>query len=214
MNIRAKLLPSNTATSLTVMAKDLDGNDAGVGTGADEYTTAINTNLFNTSTFTTVTIPLSSFTLATFVPPPTTDPTMPNHKASLGPFGFVNPGDGLRTDFNLYEFGAGVVAGAGLLRMEIDFMEIRLQDVGLDGDFNEDGKVDAADYVVWRKNGTGPLPNDAGAATSADRFNVWTANFGAMSPGGGSGASAVPEPATWLLATVVAAFVGFIRRRR
>jgi hypothetical protein len=126
MNIRAKLLPTNTATSLTIMAKDLDGNDTGPGTGADEYTTIIDTSLFNASTFTTISVPLNSFTLATFVPPPTTVTTDPQHKNSQNPFGFVNPGDGLRTDFNIYEFGAGVVAGAGLLRMEIDYMEIRL----------------------------------------------------------------------------------------
>jgi hypothetical protein len=130
MNIRAKLLPTNTATSLTVTAKDLDGNDTAPGTGADEYTTMIDTSLFNTATFTTVSVPLSSFLLSTFIPPPTTTTTDPQHKNSDGPFGFVNAGDGLRTDFNLYEFGAGVIAGAGLLRMEIDFMEIRLPGAG------------------------------------------------------------------------------------
>ena len=37
------------------------------------------------------------------------------------------------------------------------------------GDYNDDDKVDAADYVVWRKNETAndPLPNDNGAATSS-----------------------------------------------
>ena len=41
--------------------------------------------------------------------------------------------------------------------------------------YNEDGKVDAADYVVWRKNETAnnPLPNDDGLATQDDRFNLW-----------------------------------------
>jgi T5SS/PEP-CTERM-associated repeat protein len=37
----------------------------------------------------------------------------------------------------------------------------------LPGDFNTDGAVDAADYVVWRKNG----------GTQAD-FDLWRANFG------------------------------------
>ncbi len=36
--------------------------------------------------------------------------------------------------------------------------------VGVPGDFNNDGKVDAGDYVTWRKNnGTNnALPNDNG----------------------------------------------------
>jgi hypothetical protein len=70
---------------------------------------------------------------------------------------------------------------------------------GLPGDYNGDGRVDAADYVVWRKNGAGPLPNDNGLTTSVDRFNLWRANFGNMAPGGGGSSSAVPEPATVIL---------------
>jgi hypothetical protein len=69
------------------------------------------------------------------------------------------------------------------------------------GDFNDDGKVDAADYVIWRMNETAnnPLPNDDGLATQAERFDLWRANFGEMEmPGGGSG-GAVPEPAAALL---------------
>jgi T5SS/PEP-CTERM-associated repeat protein len=71
---------------------------------------------------------------------------------------------------------------------------------GLPGDYNDDGKVDAADYVVWRKNeGTmTPLPNDPhGGTIGAQQFNTWRANFGNMA-GSGSFADAdvaVPEPA-------------------
>jgi hypothetical protein len=226
VNIRAKLLSTNTATSMVIMAKDLDGNDCtGAGNpsgcnaanpiGADEYTYNLNLNQFNTSTFTTVSIPFSDFVLSTFVP--SADPVPPNHINSTGPFGFVNKGDELRTDFNLYEFGAGVVAGAGLLRMELEFMELRLADVpppGLLGDFNGDDKVDAADYVVWRKNGANPLLNDGGAATAAARFDLWKANFGEMAmPGGGSGNGAVPEPTAGLLALLATAFISLNRRR-
>ena len=89
---------------------------------------------------------------------------------------------------------------------------------GLVGDFNEDDKVDAADYVIWRKNETAnnPLPNDNGLATQAARFDLWKANFGNMTmPGGGSGSGqgAVPEPTSvaLLLIGLVAAAV---RRRR
>jgi hypothetical protein len=70
---------------------------------------------------------------------------------------------------------------------------------GLHGDFNEDGKVGADDYVVWRKNGSNPLPNDNGVGSSAARFALWKANFGNPMPGGGAGAGAVPEPASLTL---------------
>jgi hypothetical protein len=86
---------------------------------------------------------------------------------------------------------------------------------GLAGDFNEDGKVDAADYVKWRKDGANPLPNDEGAANSAARFALWKANFGEMAmPGGGSGGTgAVPEPGCLVLALMAMAFGAAIRRR-
>jgi hypothetical protein len=62
----------------------------------------------------------------------------------------------------------------------------------LPGDFNGDGKVDAADYVRWRKtNG------------SAAAYNTWRANYGRVS-GFGAGAvqaAAAPEPTTILLLT-------------
>ena len=67
---------------------------------------------------------------------------------------------------------------------------------GLPGDYNQDGAVDAADYIVWRKNdGT------------SEGYNTWRANFGQPS-GSGSGASAnaaVPEPATLVLLMFAAA---------
>jgi hypothetical protein len=64
------------------------------------------------------------------------------------------------------------------------------------GDFDEDGVVDAADYVVWRK-GLGP-------AYTQNDYNVWRANFGRAAGSGATLGSAngavVPEPATQLLA--------------
>jgi dienelactone hydrolase len=66
----------------------------------------------------------------------------------------------------------------------------------LQGDFNHDGSVDAADYVVWRKGlGTIYTQND---------YNIWRVHFG-QTPGSGAGAStnaAVPEPTTLVLVIV------------
>jgi hypothetical protein len=88
--------------------------------------------------------------------------------------------------------------------------------VGLPGDFNQDGKVDAADYVKWRKNETAnsPLPNDNGLTTQVARFNLWRSNFGNMS-GSGSVASspAAPEPHALILGTMGLVILCGIRRR-
>jgi hypothetical protein len=56
----------------------------------------------------------------------------------------------------------------------------------LDGDFNDDGSVDAADYVVWRKGlGTTRLPEE---------YGIWRANFGRTAGAGSSGSHAAPVP--------------------
>jgi hypothetical protein len=87
---------------------------------------------------------------------------------------------------------------------------------GVTGDFNGNGAVDAADYVLWR-NGDA-LQNEGGitpgAATPED-YNTWRANFG-RTPGAGSSlasSSAVPEPASWFLALLVSAFTLGVRKR-
>ncbi len=79
--------------------------------------------------------------------------------------------------------------------------------VNLPGDYNNDGVVDVADYVVFRKN-LGQfvfLPNDTtpGQVTAAD-YDVWRAHFGQPSSGIGSSlGAAVPEPPTFWLATLL-----------
>jgi hypothetical protein len=66
--------------------------------------------------------------------------------------------------------------------------------VVLAGDYNNNGTVDAADYVVWRKllNQNVTVPNDTtpGTVTQAD-YTVWRANFGrSVTPGSGAN---IPE---------------------
>jgi hypothetical protein len=56
---------------------------------------------------------------------------------------------------------------------------------GLAGDYNGDGSVGAADYVLWRI--------DPGSFGGAGGYDVWRQNFGAGS-GTGNSFAAVPEP--------------------
>jgi hypothetical protein len=91
-----------------------------------------------------------------------------------------------------------------------DTQGLFLYNPDLPGDFNADGRVDAADYVVWRK----------GVATGAytqDDFNTWRANFGATTAGAAAVApfptqSTVPEPSGLLLTVLVLPVYGWRRR--
>jgi hypothetical protein len=74
----------------------------------------------------------------------------------------------------------------------------------LPGDFNCDGEVDAADYVVWRTN-----------IGAQEEYATWRANFGMTARGADSsaklaaGASPVPEPGGLLLAILsICGFAG------
>ena len=92
------------------------------------------------------------------------------------------------------------------------------------GDFNLDGKVDTADYVIWRKkNGAaGSLPNDGGTSpgtvNSAD-YNYWRARYGsvfvpAINTSDGLSGAEIPEPTTAALILLAAATLSSASPRR
>ena len=70
----------------------------------------------------------------------------------------------------------------------------------LDGDFNGDGTVDAADFTVWR-DGLGTI-----GYTLAE-YDLWRANYGETLPGAASASASAPEPASiaWALAILALA---------
>jgi hypothetical protein len=80
--------------------------------------------------------------------------------------------------------------------------DVSYQTIDLPGDFNGDGQVDAADYVVWRKTDGSP-----------EGYNSWRSNFG-RSAGSGSVVSgaAVPEPAAATLFVVSMLLLNLSRR--
>jgi hypothetical protein len=74
---------------------------------------------------------------------------------------------------------------------------------GLQGDFNNNGTVDAADYVIWR--------DGLGGEFEPQDYEVWRANFGTSLGSGGNAATAVPEPAG--LVPIVLMLIGIVLRR-
>jgi hypothetical protein len=70
--------------------------------------------------------------------------------------------------------------------------------MGITGDFNNNGTVDAADYVLWRDGGT--LQNDPTPGVQSGDYDVWRANFGRTGAGSAASISAtVPEPCSVVL---------------
>lgn len=84
------------------------------------------------------------------------------------------------------------------------------------GDYNGNGAVDTADYVVWRQNlGTlTTMPNDSSpGSVSTEDYDVWRGSFGLISPavGAGTGSQLVPEPTS---ISLLAALAVLARGRR
>ncbi len=97
----------------------------------------------------------------------------------------------------------------------------RLLPAQLTGDYNNNGVVDAADYILWRKNQntTRVLANDLiGGTIGAAHYNQWRTQFGktagsvtSLTPADFS--SNVPEPATLALMVFAASAIYLPRRR-
>ncbi|HEY3393537.1 MAG TPA: LamG-like jellyroll fold domain-containing protein [Lacipirellulaceae bacterium] len=97
----------------------------------------------------------------------------------------VSPGGQLSLG-NLFTANAmqDVTARFGTLDGLVNLLPVEYgPDVSLEGDFNGDGKVDAADYVVWRKT-DGSQPG----------YVAWRANFGRTAGASAAASAAVPEP--------------------
>ncbi len=92
----------------------------------------------------------------------------------------------------------------------------------LTGDYNMNGVVDAADYVVWRntlnQSGSGlPADGDNNGSIGAGDYTAWRSHFGATGGSGsflvGDGAGTVPEPSA-IAYLLLALTVLFLSRRK
>jgi hypothetical protein len=107
-------------------------------------------------------------------------------------------------------------------RIEITTIENARLLPGIAGDYNQNGIVDAADYVVWRRTlgqtGRGlAADGDRDDAVSGDDYNVWKSSYDrtAIIEAPPSALGAVPEPATWLVLLILTApKLGHSRRKQ
>ena len=121
-------------------------------------------------------------------------------------------------DFN--EGGTGELAVTGTVGSNtFTFNTYQPAVPGVPGDYNGNGRVDAADYVLWRKGGALLNEVDTPGTVNAADYTAWRARFGNPS-GSGAGASvtgfaiaAVPEPTTLALVLLMFAAVGWCFRR-
>jgi hypothetical protein len=83
------------------------------------------------------------------------------------------------------------------------------------GDYNQNGVVDSADYVIWRKNfgSATALPNDDTAGVGNDDYTRWRTRFGNTLAGSGAGV-AIPEPGSVSILMIAVGIAMTVNRRR
>jgi hypothetical protein len=86
--------------------------------------------------------------------------------------------------------------------------QITLNATGVPGDFNNDTRVNVADYVTWRKD---PTNTNFGGANG---YFTWRENFGTPGSGPALGGAAIPEPSGLVMIGMALAIgIGGVRRR-
>ncbi len=157
----------------------------------------INVAAATSQTTTTVKIPLADFV-------DSTDNTL------------TLKGTGLHVGSNTFRIAISTNTDGAQIYQIDNFRLLTEISQGVPGDYNGNGVVDMADYVLWRNGG--PLQNEVNTVGTVDAsdYTAWRANFGHTS-GSGSGSlngAAVPEPMSFVLlfSAVVGGLVS-VRRR-
>lgn len=111
------------------------------------------------------------------------------------------------------------LAGGLMLNLAYSPTAVTLAVGGILGDFNHNGAVDSADFVLWRRTlgQTGSaLAADANNSGTIDHgdYSIWRANFGQTGAAGASATAPVPEPASLTIAIMAACLTSIRRPKR
>jgi hypothetical protein len=103
--------------------------------------------------------------------------------------------------FRFSTYGAGSSADGS---KELFFDNLLISGPGVLGDYNRNGVVDAADYVVWRntsgQTGSGlPADGDQNNSVGNSDYSIWRSRFGSSTASASAAAQNVPEPSIVLL---------------
>ncbi len=132
------------------------------------------------------------------------------------PPAFGNDDQSLTTDGNFLNVAAPGPFGRALPWDGVTLNVVNVTTADLSGDFNGNGSVDVADYVVWR--------NALGTAYEEEDYGVWRSNFGRTLTIAGAALpsfeplpATVPEPTALYLVSIGLATImwrRFVRQRR
>jgi hypothetical protein len=132
-------------------------------------------------------------------------------------FGPVTVTDPVQKTFDFNRVGFWSVTPLDADQVSFNGIDVSVVPAPVPGDFDSDGDVDGADFIVWQTNfpitsGATPSQGDADGDTDVDGadFATWQSSFPA---GPGLGVSPVPEPAGLSL-LAFAGVVGCVRLLR
>ena len=130
----------------------------------------------------------------------------------------VDPGNTAAFDPNSSAAIFADVSDALSETVNVDALHLATATPTIDADFNGDGSVALADYVVWRDSlgAAGLAAYDLGdangdAAVDITDYNAWKSSFGISSTAIGLASSPVPEPTAWV-SWLLVAMTAWVRR--
>lgn len=184
---------------------DVDTNAVGIGTGTVPGTTTFSVEIADTG---------ESYTLGTLdnsviVDLPDGSLTGQNSETEQGPVDMSG-----RVTLTIIDFFTSVSSDINLGTVVFDNLLVTALPATLDGDYNGDGLVDAADYTIYRDtlgdsvaNGEGADGNGNGVI-DPDDLTIWANNYGAVA----ASATAVPEPSALVCCLLLATAMAHRRR--
>jgi hypothetical protein len=131
-------------------------------------------------------------------------------------FTLLTAGDGIVGQFDNLLLPAGFLWSVTYNATNI---VLSVTGIGLAGDYNGSGTVDAADYTLWRNSlgavgGALPADGNGNGSIDAGDYLVWRNNFGqSIGTGAGAGSATIPEPSTLMLLLLTAVISSMLRIR-